>query len=87
MACPASSSLEGAPLYLVPRARATNPPSRVYYDLGLVLAETNRPVEAEEAFRHAVTLEPKDPDLLRALAEQLKKNGKSEEARTVIEQL
>lgn len=60
---------------------------RVYYDLGLVLAETNRPVEAEDAFRHAVTLEPKDPDLLRALAQQLKKNGKSEEARKVIEQL
>jgi Tfp pilus assembly protein PilF len=60
---------------------------RGYYDLGLVLAETNRPVEAEDAFRHAVTLEPKDPDLLRAFAQQLKNNGKSEEARKVSEQL
>jgi Flp pilus assembly protein TadD len=60
---------------------------RGYYDLGLVLAETNRPAEAEAMFRHAVTLEPKDPDLLRAFAQQLKNNGKSEEARKVIEQL
>lgn len=59
----------------------------VYYDLGLVLNETRRFVEAEDAFRHAVMLQPKDPELLRALAEQLRRNGKTNEADKVFEQL
>jgi len=52
-----------------------------------VLTETKRPQEAEAAFRMAVTLEPKDLDLLRSLVHQLEKNGKNEEARKFLEQL
>ncbi len=59
----------------------------VHYDLGVVLAELHRPAEAEAELRNAVLDAPADADLLRALAQQLKAEGKRAEAHQVTARL
>ncbi|MBL8188756.1 MAG: hypothetical protein JNK38_12160 [Acidobacteria bacterium] len=61
--------------------------SHIYYDLGLVLDETGRAVEAEDALKQAVECTPRDAALLRTLPLRLEKNRKPADARTVLQQL
>ena len=50
------------------------------YNLGILLAKLQRPLEAEEYLRRAVTLMGVTPEIRRRLAAQLEGNGKVEEA-------
>lgn len=57
-------------------------PSSIHatYNLGILLAKLQRPLEAEEYLRRAVTLIGVTPEIRRRLASQLEGNGKVEEA-------
>jgi hypothetical protein len=57
-------------------------PSSIHatYNLGILLAKLQRPIEAEAYLRRAVTLMGVTPEIRRRLAAQLDGNGKTEEA-------
>ncbi len=66
-----------------PLARAVElDPSSIHatYNLGILLAKLQRPLDAEEYLRRAVTLRGVTPDIRRRFATQLEGNGKVEEA-------
>lgn len=63
------------------RAVELNPASiHATYNLGILLAKLQRPLEAEEYLRRAVEMKGATPEIRRRLAAQLEGNGKIEEA-------
>lgn len=66
----------------------TNPhDADAHYQLGLLYAQRRLPVEAEERFRKALAIDPKEPETLFQLGKLLRhQEGRGEEARTLLEQ-
>ena len=61
--------------------------ARVHYNLGLLLQQMGRPVEAETSLLMALQIEPDSMDYLFAVADHYIKRKKLVEARRIAEQM